>query len=144
MDRIGDRFSWDGVDASGADRLYHYRYLAADHDFIDSDGGSTHGSHPDADGVMFNMALQNEDFSSVSAAAYAATAGRKLTLSRWQSIQTSQRGSIDMNFALDDGSVERYTDVRWNEGLEHDRFTRAAEFSDGWLYPQFTIQLPTQ
>src|ERR1051325_6681653 len=107
MDKVGDRFEWDGFDVAGQDKIYSYSFLAGDHDYIDQSGGSAHGNHPDADGVLFDMALENQDYSSVSQVANAANAARKLTVSRWQSITTSQRGPIDMQFALDDTSVQR-------------------------------------
>lgn len=143
MKKIGDRFVWDGLDAQGNDRLYSFSYLAGDHDYVDQDGGSTHGSHSDRDGVMFNLVLQNADFSGVSEAAFAMSAGRKVTLSRWQSITTSERGDIDMNFVNDDGSVVRFDGVTYDEGNRNERFTLANEVSTGNLTQQ-KIQLPVQ
>jgi prepilin-type N-terminal cleavage/methylation domain-containing protein len=143
MDKVGDRFSYDWLDAAGNDKVYQFRFLAGDHDFIDQNGGSAHGSHPDGDGVMFNVALENQDWSSVSPVANAANAGRKLTISRWQSIETSQRGLIDMNFAVDDGSVQRYQRVRWDEGAERERFVLVPESTDNQL-ENFKVQLPTR
>lgn len=78
-----------------------FRVLVSDWDA--SQGNTTervHASHADDEGVMFELVQQNV---------------ANQTRAMWYSDVTRERGKIDTNFALDDGSVKRYEKIAWDE-----------------------------
>jgi prepilin-type N-terminal cleavage/methylation domain-containing protein/prepilin-type processing-associated H-X9-DG protein len=103
MDRIGSRMEYFE---------HGFSVLASDHEVISEKDRWGHGAHPDInDGKWVNVALQ--DGSHVGAPAVGAPHALEGTLSRWSG--QHDRGPIDMNFAFQDGSVERLVGVRWDE-----------------------------
>ena len=110
MRKLGDRLQWaDGGKATPTDS---FDLLAADEDDVNSvlNPDAVHqsqSSHPDKDGAAANSWFQNGFF---FAGAYPLTA----TFSFWRCTDRV-RGPDDLNFAHDDASVERYTDVKYGD-----------------------------
>jgi prepilin-type N-terminal cleavage/methylation domain-containing protein len=100
--RIGDRFAWegDGVWPGG-----NYGVLAGD--YSRDRPLYEAGSHPDTDGRWINVVWQDAD-NPWSGGAPGALSGY-VTWSWWGN---ARRGPIDLNFAMGDGSVRRFGDVR--------------------------------
>ena len=107
MFKVGDRFESHRVGRIGTKR---YNLLACDWDLNrpwDSAGPNAQAAHPDFV-TMWNWQARREPlFDSM------------LTLSFWQTPQPSSlpgiRGTIDTNFAYDDGSVRRVDDVELDD-----------------------------
>lgn len=107
MYKVGDRFTWSG-NAEGVSR---FDLLASDwNDDMPQGGHFVQASHPDADGVMREIDLQHAE------AYWLGGRVQRVTLSWWENSQTSTRGTIDRNFAHDDGSVSRVTGQAWGDG----------------------------
>lgn len=101
MVRVGDRWSWQGT---------RFRVLAGDSDGAEDNGnGLASASHPDENGVMVGEAHQNSG---------------GFTWSDWDSTPSLKRGTLDNNFAMDDGAVIRYNDVL----LKDPRMKRVYEY----------------
>jgi prepilin-type N-terminal cleavage/methylation domain-containing protein len=114
MFKLGDRFEWEGV---------RYNWLVSDHDLVGA-GGGAHASHPDRDGIMQNLVLQDNAGSDAERTAIA-QAGFRYTFSRWESLisgsivvnfvagapRPGDRGLLDLNFGAADGSVIRSANV---------------------------------
>ena len=109
MLKLGDRWEWGDTAYGSQFSVHKFNILISDLDFLQQ-GFQTWGSHPDKDGVMQpellqDQKMQNELFTPV------AVSVNQFALSRWVNTTTSIRGSIDMNFAADDGSVKRITEI---------------------------------
>lgn len=87
---------------------FDFDILACDRDIFNPSGAWVHGTHPDADGVMWNEVLDSQAVENVAGSV-------KFTLSRWITYTTNARGPIDRNFAHTDGSVDRITEVVLND-----------------------------
>jgi prepilin-type N-terminal cleavage/methylation domain-containing protein len=110
MKRLGDRWSWRGDDILGNRVNHRFSYLTTDSDRHNATGNVVYGSHPDADGLMTNLVMQNETFEEGPAVVGYAV---KWTDSEWWRRDGVERGAIDMNFASADGSVDRLREVLW-------------------------------
>lgn len=117
----GDHFTWKGA---------RFNILAGDRDVIHVGGDYAHSSHPDRDGVLWNEVIRYQSVSGF---------GTKLfTYSRWINYDTHLRGLIDMNYAFDDGHVERFGHVE----VADERMTVIPEFANGYKYPVSGLYVP--
>lgn len=102
MRKIGDRLEWDGE---------RFSVLVSDEDAI-LVGTGLHAGHPDSNGLMLHGAIQaapDDQYNS----------GGKYTLSRWYTNNGQiTRGTLDTNYAFDDGAVLRYHGVTYDEELD--------------------------
>jgi prepilin-type N-terminal cleavage/methylation domain-containing protein len=97
MLRFGDR--WAGY---ANDR--RFTFLAGDRD---RHGRAVYGTHPDRDDLMWAEVAQNEPIAGMAGG---------LVQTRWRTRDgITERGEIDMNMAIDDGSVTRYREMKWND-----------------------------
>jgi prepilin-type N-terminal cleavage/methylation domain-containing protein len=102
MHKIGDRFTWLGDS---------FRVLVSDWDGFYNETPQQINTHPDRDGVMFDVAMQDQDLYGTPL-----TTGPTITtFSFWHSPGGVPRGPVDTNYAFDDGSVSRYDDVAIQE-----------------------------
>jgi prepilin-type processing-associated H-X9-DG protein len=99
MFRMGDRLEWQG------DR---FSVMAADLDRQKLTADAFASSHPDADGRLTSVAVQDAK----TGGAGAGQGGDDTTISSWWG---AARGAVDKNVLFLDGSVERFTNVAWNE-----------------------------
>ena len=114
--RVGDRLTWRDTanynQTPGGSQTYYTTILAGDRDFARTDSGAfddCQSSHPDREGVMVNAISQNEK-NSYSDIEPVGTSGA-VTISLWLNLRTRNRGPIDVNYAYQDGSVKRLTNV---------------------------------
>ena len=100
MRKLGDRFEWAED---------NFSTLVADHD---SDrAGTTQAAHPDEQGLSKLTVAQN--FDPFGAGGIDAGALGKVTVSWWTG--TPRRRPIERNVAYDDGSVERFNGLKWED-----------------------------
>ena len=107
LHRLGDRLEW--TDASrGQSRRYRLGVLASDVDWVMSiytEGSVIDAaqhvitSHPDAANVLYPQEVHNAAWE----------------LTWWTHSETHERGVIDTNIGMDDGSVARWDDVAWDD-----------------------------
>jgi prepilin-type N-terminal cleavage/methylation domain-containing protein len=97
MMKLGDGFEWAGDT---------FRVLASDLVVINNEKNGAHGEHPDHEGLMVSVALQD------STAGADVEVGGKNTFGIWAGPR--QRGTIDKNVLFDDLSVTRYDRVAWD------------------------------
>ena len=109
MFKVGDRLTWTDRTASPW-RQKSYTLLVSDDDFIRQN--SCGNSHPDRGNTMEFARAQDD----AAAAVFWGLQGRTLTLSYWRDQTTSRRTPTDANYAYDDGSVLRFSEVTWDEG----------------------------
>jgi prepilin-type N-terminal cleavage/methylation domain-containing protein len=124
MFKVGDRLTWTNVDYQNVTRNYTSRVLAGDRLRWWESETSWSTSHPDSDGLLVEVALDEsgsraewEAGGSVQATALRAGSGvnpNPVVLSEWVNV-SPQRGLLDLNFALDDGSVVRFTEVKMHD-----------------------------
>jgi prepilin-type N-terminal cleavage/methylation domain-containing protein len=95
MRKVGDRFEFQGA---------AFHVLASDWEAI-FDGSWNQNAHPDKDGVLAPVVLQDEMYG---------TTGVFYTASMWVA-GGSHRGAVDRNFVFDDGSVHRFADVKQSQ-----------------------------
>ncbi len=124
--KLGDRFSWQGTG---------YDVLASDFDIAEGNGLGI-GSHPDKDGVWINQVLDNQPNPFNAGGAGQAGAAARATISWW--IGNSPRGLVDLNYAFQDGSVRRYSDVKWNDPA----FEEVPAFADPTFGPARVNHMP--
>jgi prepilin-type N-terminal cleavage/methylation domain-containing protein len=127
MARIGDRFSWYEMTDTGEQVIRRFDFLVTDRDAF----GSIFASHPDADGKMINLHMQNEDNELEDT--YRDTGGAAalswLVASFWKGERSIGRGVLDLNYLHQDGSVRRLNNVV----LEDERMVPVPNAgSDGW------------
>jgi prepilin-type N-terminal cleavage/methylation domain-containing protein len=103
--KIGDDFNY-----SDNTHNYSFRILFSDRDVVMPANAEAQSSHPDRDGRMNNLWLQDAP-SPWSNAAMQATGWEYTTLSFWQLLGDYQRGPVDDQFLWDDLSVRRYDNV---------------------------------
>jgi prepilin-type N-terminal cleavage/methylation domain-containing protein len=101
--KLGQAFSFTD-DRTTPAKTHRYSLLASDCDSYDPTAW-VYGSHPDRDGVMQWLELDDEG------GIIPGLPVLKLVWSRWQAA-TPDRGLIDRNFAYQDGSVNRLTDLK--------------------------------
>ncbi len=105
--RMGDDFNYaDGV------HDYRFRILYADRDVVlaEPSAPEAQSSHPDRDGRMYNLVVQ-DGTGPWSNAAQQTTGWEYTTLSLWRLAGDYQRGLVDDQFLFEDLSVRRYNDV---------------------------------
>jgi prepilin-type N-terminal cleavage/methylation domain-containing protein len=109
MRRIGDRWTYtEEGDGSVPAVVESFSVLASDWDGLLRNASRNQSSHPDRDGTMENFTIQDEIFTGV-------LVPRPFTFTVWRTPPSlTRRGPIDTNYAFDDGSVGRYTDVPWD------------------------------
>jgi hypothetical protein len=100
MIKLGDKLQWnDGVQS------HAYNVLACDTDIIDQPSASgpwVNDAHPEkSDPILFQRAVEgtNQIFGSWEFSSY------------WGNWMVTNRGPVDRNFAFDDASVRRVTDL---------------------------------
>jgi len=103
--KIGDRLEYD------RDR---FSTLVSDLDGIYG-GTGAFSSHPDAAQVLSPEVYRNEPLSRAASDLGLGAAFTPTTLSRWSNFGVWKRGPVDTNYAFDDGSVQRYSGIRWDE-----------------------------
>ncbi len=127
MLRLGDRVGYQANQSFGV--------LASDYDAVTLRKES-YGTHPTKSGASVQRYGQNE----------AVLANAKATWAGWYHGK-SQRDPVDSNYAYDDGSVLRITDVRWDEGqpgVMKGRMAPLPHLSDGTNYPGDWDAVPKQ
>ena len=135
MLRFGNRLTWTDPYTS---RVNHFNVLASDINLVadpDKDGTATTGtqsSHCDRDQTMSMYAFQNESPGGIWLALAEAT------ISRWAG--PLERGSLDLNYAIDDGSVPRFTQVRAT--LEDEPRLRRLPSNFAGTAPEWRIHIP--
>ena len=130
MLRVGNHLTWDG---QGFD------FLASDIDSMARADRFVYGTHPDDEGVMVDMAIENSQ-DPAAALFDGVGASFRYTHSRWQSTVTDRRGRIDANYLFQDGSVKRYAMISWND----DRIVNIPEFSSATNYPNYSAWVPKE
>ena len=99
MFKLGDRFHWEGAP---------YALLVSD-----SDETVDYSSHPDRDGRMTNLRLQDgSEVSGTRPGELTLASDQLYTVSRWQSPGGITRGLVDMNYGYTDASVRRVNAIR--------------------------------
>ena len=121
MRRVGDRLTWT-EDAATGPTVYRFSSLVSDFDLFNV-GASVFGSHPDEPGVLWNQCLQDV-VSGVYQAGLSVRGSGRFVISRWLNATRTDRGLIDRNFAFDDASVTRYTDLDPQEPLISGKLVR--------------------
>ena len=129
MTRLGDRFEWGGK---------RWGVLACDRDSIFTTGTWAIASHPDTTGTMRFVAYQDQDDPWEAQSFLRVAFIWHVTFSWWELDNTINRGLIDTNFALDDGSVSRFNGV---DPIDS-RMTTVPEYGNASSYPGREIQLP--
>jgi len=127
MRRVGDRLEWKS-DSDQSEPLYRFALLASDPDHVRSGRNWAFTSHPDSEGMLFSVMLQDTDLGGVQ---FAAAGALKQTLAWWHKPDADARvrGVLDLNYAYEDGSVMRLDAVRWNEYQDRGRIVRTPENS---------------
>ncbi len=133
--RMGDRFEWDGG---------FYSLLASDQDMIDHDSSRKFGwgTHPDKEGLWVPQVqnnVLNSRITTIPVIQEPVSTDKKYVQSRW--VGTDMRGPLDMNFAYDDGSVQKYNNVKVDD---RERMDHLPEYSDGSLWPTRSDTVPIQ
>ena len=140
MYKVGDRFTWTDV-APGAVEV-SFDLLISDLEVSDiGDGGPFgYGSHPDRDGAWTNWVWQDVAnpwrVPGGVASSPLAPAGDNITLSWW--IGPASRGPVDLNFAHQDGSVRRQTQVAYKDP----RLEIVPYYSDQTARPSRQLHIP--
>ena len=144
MQKIGDR--WEFADWKGKARNqavpYKFQWLVADLDIIWQGRHATAG-HPDKAGVLSPEFAQGGRFNYGGSDAQQQAqdegynAAIPVTFSFWRNVGNFQRGRLDMNFAAEDGSVLRLSDVKYeyDERIAHVPNQRGNTEGAGNAYP---------
>ena len=106
--RLGQHWtSLTNVDSSGLTRVRRFETIAGDRDLIygSNAAGVVQSSHPDRDGVLFNVVVQD----STTGNGYAPIGS--WTIAWWLNTQSMSRGFTDDNFVQTDGSVLQIRDI---------------------------------
>lgn len=120
--KLGDSMIFNedtGPNAGG----HRFNVLMSDRDVFNVQGAFAHASHPDATGTMHSIWREDGDATGLMPLP-GGTGVLDLTMSRWQLDGNFRRGALDLNFALDDGSVARHS------GIEIDPNQANRVFSD--------------
>ena len=106
MMKVGDRFEGRGHD----NVVRRFDLLASDRDLMQvANTRRTQTGHPDAAGITVNRVVQNGQFDLEVTGTGADSL--KMTIATWASLVP--RGTVDLNFAHQDGSVRRYQAVKF-------------------------------
>lgn len=133
MRKIGDRFVWQGNS---------FNILAGDVDSRRNDMWVV-TSHPDVDGALRFASRQDGDVPWGTGAAQGVPQTTQVTFSWWETGNgrgPSSRAPVDLNYAFDDASVQRYNRViRWDDP----RMVDVPDFGTGadWAVNR-KVQLP--
>jgi prepilin-type N-terminal cleavage/methylation domain-containing protein len=116
MMKLGDRWTFTSPDDLVT---RNFRLMVVDADkHHPSQSNLANSAHPDRNGVLVNVVWQGQtptgSGESPAPMDVPGLANAEFILSRWSG--GYQRSEIDMNAALDDGSVERFNDVGWQAG----------------------------
>lgn len=110
MYRIGDRLTFN-ENIGPNTGMHEFNLLLSDRDVFSVGSNFAHGSHPDREGKMYSSWRQDGDPTGLVPEG-GGTGVFDLTMSRWQLDGGFRRGAVDLNFARDDGSVDRHTGIR--------------------------------
>ena len=121
MYRLGDRWTFTSFD-DGKTRLFEVFAMDKDHPNPNNKGGDT--AHPDDEGRLVNIALQDEIAAGDGVSPPVATGAFSNTavISTW--CGTYDRSPVDLNVVTDDGGVERFTKVPVDAWAVDEAFTR--------------------
>jgi prepilin-type N-terminal cleavage/methylation domain-containing protein len=134
MNRIGDRFEWR---AGNSGPTYRFSVLAGDYDEVQAQATNVVSGHPDRDSIMVPQVA--EDGPSYGTL--------RIYLSRWVHTELV-RGPLDLNYAMADGSVLRFSDVRLSESnafpfnRERDHLVPVPQTSQAGNEPNWYNYLP--
>lgn len=110
MYKMGDHWTWKATaDSTSVDE----RFNVVASDFVSEDpawGGDN--SHPDHDGIATN------DYRESGPNPWVVTGVNppvSVTYSWWMAGNNPGRGAVDANYAMQDGSVRRYNDIKWGQ-----------------------------
>ena len=103
--RVGDRLMWGGR---------AFDLLVTDRDAIDEFTPEVENSHPDHEGVLIRLGLQDENFDAPGLMTVAGKAATT-TFSIWYTVTRFDRSPVEMNYALTDESVDRLNDILWEK-----------------------------
>jgi prepilin-type N-terminal cleavage/methylation domain-containing protein len=106
LKRMGDSFNY----ADGK-HDYSFRILYSDRDVVMPYGTEAQSSHPDRDGKMYNIHIQDGTSNPWESTQAQVTGWEYTTLSFWRLAGDYQRGPVDDQFLYDDLSVRRYDGV---------------------------------
>jgi prepilin-type N-terminal cleavage/methylation domain-containing protein len=130
MIRMGDRFT-SIEDGSGQVRSFNL--LASDRD-VTGIHAQVQSSHPDRDGVLGQLELQEDENYAWGLADGAAAYGT-ITIALWRNPVNHTRGPLDRNFGYQDGSVTRLLNLIVKpSGLPDDRLVTAPHYSNSGTY----------
>ena len=131
---FGWQFYKDGVPVPGMNRMgsdlvwkkdgqaYRFNLLAADDSLVIRSDNWGHATHPDDEGIWARLTMQDESLISGSVpTSVTGPTGYKATLARYTG-PPAARGTVDLNFSLQDGSVERISRVDFREGAADDPY----------------------
>lgn len=125
MNKLGNTLHWTDDVYYPQPRSFKFRLLASDRDFINLEQRIVDSSHPDDEGLLENMSWQSEDVS--GGFGVLADTALQATYSGWYRLGDPYRGKSDLNYAYDDGSVQRFDGVL-HQGDE--RMTRVPHFAN--------------
>jgi prepilin-type N-terminal cleavage/methylation domain-containing protein len=116
MDRIGDKWTCtDKITDPNNPVRARYNLLASDLDWGYTAANQLGAAHPDTEGVLNLTTLQDEHPANPVQGIHVFAPH---TLTSWEAFRAGQtlvRGSIDLNHAYDDGSVQRMDRVQWHD-----------------------------
>ena len=95
-----------------------FNVLASDMDDVLQSSNANFATHPDKDGIMYQLFQQDASLPNSDNSTNAPDGGARWTISRWQKDGGVGRGAIDRNFAQGDGSVSRITDITLAEAMD--------------------------
>ena len=107
MFRLGEKFTWRDPSNPAAPEMA-FGLIVNDRDTYNPTAGlgnEAHFSHPDRDGVLVNLSLQDGTFM------VGPIPNDHVTISFWRGESTHLRGLVDGNYGYDDGSVRRHSGV---------------------------------
>jgi hypothetical protein len=143
MTRIGDRMTFKDTKTWNANSFHHpdvvwrFDLLIGDLDCNNTNIGGhtnldTRCGHPDKSGILAESVVENGawDFFGPSV---------KFTQSFWES--GNRRGPVDLNFAHQDCSVERYTDIEFDLYGQDERMAYVSVYN---LPEQWQTTMPPQ
>jgi prepilin-type N-terminal cleavage/methylation domain-containing protein len=125
MQRLGDRLTWTDSVHYDPPRTFRFALLASDRDFMNHEGLIVDSSHPDSEGVLVAMKWQSEKVR--GGFGLLADAALQATYSGWYRTGEVYRGPSDLNYAFDDGSVQRLDRVLYQDD---ERMTRVPHFAN--------------
>jgi prepilin-type N-terminal cleavage/methylation domain-containing protein len=139
MYRIGDRLTWQDTQNWGPNDfkgVWQFDLLIGDVDTNNRNtspsNGYTRVSHPDKSAMLVDTVIQNNEWGGFGPEF-------KFALSFWEYSQG--RGPVDLNFAHQDGSVTRQTDVGFDVWGKDERMAYVPAYN---LPEQWQVTMPPQ